>query len=159
MQEQSLQKKTQALAMEQESYWAQQATMEWFLFGDKNTKYFQMVATIHKSKNHTWKIMDENGLWSEDKNAISQVFSKELCRRFKKDQKLLLQQKTLHLVITLGWLGWFPRRKFVKSFSRLAFWKLKDRMEYMRYSIKNVGLLLVRIFFLWIKHSCNMIPP
>lgn len=60
--------------------------------GDKNTKYFQIVATITKGKNFIWNIMDERGIWSDDQNVILQVFSNEFNRRFKKDSVIALHQ-------------------------------------------------------------------
>lgn len=35
-------------------------------YGDKNTKFFQVTATIRKRHNYIQKIIDENGIWSDD---------------------------------------------------------------------------------------------
>lgn len=66
----------QADALEQEFYWAQWAKIICsFLFGDENTKYFQIAATIQKNEKVIWKIMDDNGLLFKDQNDIFHVFT------------------------------------------------------------------------------------
>lgn len=56
--------------IEQEMHWAQRAKKDCLSLGDKNTKFFQFATTIHQRKNHIWKILDENGLWSDVQIAI-----------------------------------------------------------------------------------------
>lgn len=90
LQEQSLQVRFHIAAMEQEINCAQHAKKYWFTFDDKYTKCFQLTAIICKRKNYIWKILNENDLWSDDQNAILQVFARELNRRFKKDHIYLL---------------------------------------------------------------------
>lgn len=43
-------------------YWAQRAYHNWIGLGDRNTKFFQTVATIQKRHNVFYKIMDKNGI-------------------------------------------------------------------------------------------------
>lgn len=60
--------------------WAQRARHNWIAFGDKNTKNFQMVATIRKRHNFIGSILDENGIWSDDQHFICR-YSLENSRR------------------------------------------------------------------------------
>lgn len=42
-----------------------------------------------------WKIMDEKGIWSEDKTRILQVFSNEFCKTFKRTQMFAVVKPSL----------------------------------------------------------------
>lgn len=42
---------------------AQRAGQNWFQLGDNSNKYFQIVATIKRRKNQTWRIKDDTGMW------------------------------------------------------------------------------------------------
>lgn len=53
--------------------------------GDKNTKFFQTVANIQMRHNYIHKILDNNGIWTDDQNCIVQVFTREFQKRFCKD--------------------------------------------------------------------------
>lgn len=70
MQKNKLQNEWQRHIIEQEICWAQRAHHNWISMKDKNTKFFQVTATIRKRKNYIRQIMDENGIWSEDQNLI-----------------------------------------------------------------------------------------
>lgn len=48
--DQSLPKKIHIGNLGQKVHWAQRAKKEWFTLGDKNTKTFQLAATIVKEK-------------------------------------------------------------------------------------------------------------
>lgn len=53
--------------------------------GNINTN-FQVTATITKRYNYVWKIMGENGIWSEDQNLICRFSQKNLQRDLGKTQ-------------------------------------------------------------------------
>lgn len=53
------------------------------------TPNISIAATIRKSYTFIWKVMDEDGLWSEDQNTILQILSIGFCRRFKKDPNVV----------------------------------------------------------------------
>lgn len=57
--ERDLQDRIKELSIEQEIYSAQHAHKSWIQFDDKNTKYFQMVATIGKRHNSIRRLKDK----------------------------------------------------------------------------------------------------
>lgn len=57
----------------------------WFLLGERNTKFFQTIATIRKRKYTIRRIKDAQGNWFDDQQGITQVITREFERRFKTD--------------------------------------------------------------------------
>lgn len=65
MLEKSLRDELNHVLLCEEIMWAQRAKTNWLQLGDKNTKFFQTVATIRKKMNEITKVKDENGFsWS-----------------------------------------------------------------------------------------------
>lgn len=82
---------------EEEIMWAQKAMVKWLQLGDKNTNYFQIVATICKMRNEIRKIKDGNSfLWNYG-GGLEQIFVQEFKLRFSCEGPLLL-------IIWLRWL-------------------------------------------------------
>lgn len=76
LQERALQHQLEKYILEQNLYWAQRVQQIWTQMGDKNTKFFQILATTRKRHNYICRIMDEHGIWLEDKNVILHIFFK-----------------------------------------------------------------------------------
>lgn len=57
----SLEKKIDALLLDEEIYWKQRSRADWLREGDKNTKFFHAKASSRKRKNKIWGIVDEDG--------------------------------------------------------------------------------------------------
>lgn len=54
--------------------WAQKAKANWLKLGDRNTIFFQTVATIRRKRNEIKKVKDRNGLWWNATEGLEQVF-------------------------------------------------------------------------------------
>lgn len=84
MQKDELQEWIQQWSIDQWMYLNQRTHKNWTLLGDKNTKYFQSVATINRQHN-MWKITDEFGKGLEDPIIVFRLsllnFSKVSRRR------------------------------------------------------------------------------
>lgn len=66
----------------EEVFWAQKARANWLQLGDKNTKFFQMQATIRKKKNTISKIKDDYGNWITDITTVTDHFVHDFKKRF-----------------------------------------------------------------------------
>lgn len=49
----------------EEIHWAQRSRINWLMFGDKNTSYFQKFASAHRLKNRINKLKDDQVVWWE----------------------------------------------------------------------------------------------
>ena len=47
------------LLEQEEIYWAQRGRIDWLLFGDKNTNYFQKFATERRKRNMIKRLKDD----------------------------------------------------------------------------------------------------
>ena len=72
--------------------WAQKTRQAWTRLGDKNTRYFQIVALSGRRKNNIWKIRDLEGIWFDDQNGISKVFINDFTKRLT-SENLISDQK------------------------------------------------------------------
>lgn len=66
----------------EEIYWAQKARANWLKLGDKNTRFFQMQASIRKKRNNISKIKDDCGNWISDMDAVADFFVQDFKKRF-----------------------------------------------------------------------------
>ena len=68
----------QLLQME-EIHWAQRSSINWLMFGDRNTSYFQKFASAHILRNRISKLKDDQGICREGiaylNPLISQYFA------------------------------------------------------------------------------------
>ena len=55
----------------EEQMWHQRAHVKWVQCGDKNTKYFHSSATHRKRKNFIKGLMDDQGVWHKEEEAVS----------------------------------------------------------------------------------------
>ncbi|XP_048426659.1 uncharacterized protein LOC103934529 [Pyrus x bretschneideri] len=67
---------------EEEVMWAQKTKSNSLKHGDKNTRFFQLCATIRRKQNEINKIRDGNGIWWYKGEALEQVFMQEFKMRF-----------------------------------------------------------------------------
>jgi len=61
-----------------DTYWKQRAHVNWFRFGDRNTKYFHNACSVRKRRNRIGRMLREDGSWVEEegekKDFISNYF-------------------------------------------------------------------------------------
>ncbi|CAN1221062.1 Transposon TX1 uncharacterized 149 kDa protein [Linum grandiflorum] len=65
----------------EDAYWKTKARRQWMLQGDRNTKYYHMIATFNRNKMHINKLRDNNGsFWcsEEDKQRLAIDYFKGL---------------------------------------------------------------------------------
>lgn len=91
MRESNLQNEWQRHMLVQEVYQAQRAHQNVIAMGDRNTKFFfQVAVTIRKRQNYIQKIIDENGIWSEDQTYFVGVFKRSY-KEIQKDSNVNMQ--------------------------------------------------------------------
>lgn len=66
----------------EEIYWEQKARANWLEHGDKNTRFFQMQASIRKKRNNISRIKDDCGNWILDMDAVADFFVQDFKKRF-----------------------------------------------------------------------------
>lgn len=54
----------------EEIYWVQRARANWHKFGDRNTIFFNNFTAARKKWNFIRRLMNENGDWKEDTEAM-----------------------------------------------------------------------------------------
>lgn len=54
----------------EEIYWVQRARANWHKFGDRNAIFFNNFAMARKKRNFIRRLMNENGDWKEDNEAM-----------------------------------------------------------------------------------------
>lgn len=67
------------LLEQEEIYRVQRGRANWLLHGDRNTSFFHNAVTARKKRNQIKKLLDENGVWVQDremKNHIMAYFSR-----------------------------------------------------------------------------------
>ena len=64
--EKTLRKELEGLLNREEIVWAQKAKNNWVLFGDRNTRYFQIVVRQRKARSRIVHIRNEDGTLLED---------------------------------------------------------------------------------------------
>lgn len=72
--------------IEQEVHWIQRTKQDLLLLGDRNTKFFQTMATIKKRHNTIRKIKDAQGIWFDDQPGITEAITKEFENRFNRNR-------------------------------------------------------------------------
>ena len=84
----------------EELLWAQKARTNWFLHGDRNTRYFQMVVRQRRSKNRIIQIKDEEGNLTDNVEEIENIFLPSFKRSFKGNNTLTVE----NIIHELQWL-------------------------------------------------------
>ena len=69
--------------------WAKKSRQAWTQLGDKNTRYFQMIALNRMRKNKTWKIWNSEGIWFDNQNEIANVFINDFSKRFTSENLII----------------------------------------------------------------------
>ena len=64
----------QLLQME-EIHWAQRSSINWLMFGDRNTSYYQKFASARKLRNRIGKLKDDQGVWREGTAYLNPLIS------------------------------------------------------------------------------------
>ena len=75
----------------EELLWAQKARTNWFLHGDRNTKYFQTVVRQRRSKNRIVQIKDEEGNFTDNAEEIENIFLASFKKSFKGNSTLSVE--------------------------------------------------------------------
>lgn len=57
----------------EERYWEQKAHTNWLTYGNRNTTYFQSVATGRKKRNTITGLENRDGRWVEDQDGILHI--------------------------------------------------------------------------------------
>lgn len=57
----------------EEGLWKQRSKIKWLKEGDKNTRFFHMMATSKRKKNKIHKIMNSEGDWLDNQQDIARV--------------------------------------------------------------------------------------
>ncbi|KAL0008898.1 hypothetical protein SO802_010400 [Lithocarpus litseifolius] len=71
--ERAFRKELKDLLDREELIWAQKARTNWFLHGDKNTKYFQTVVRKRRARSRILKIKDEQGILTDKTEDIENI--------------------------------------------------------------------------------------
>lgn len=50
--------------------WLQKSRCSWYTFGDRNTRYFHVIANNRRKRNNVEALKLQNGEWSYDVEAI-----------------------------------------------------------------------------------------
>ncbi|CAN1156362.1 hypothetical protein LINPERHAP2_LOCUS20906, partial [Linum perenne] len=56
--------------MQEEAIWIHKSRSNWVVEGDRNTKFFHLVALKHRAINRIKHLKDCNGVWVEDQNEL-----------------------------------------------------------------------------------------
>ncbi|XP_062007013.1 uncharacterized protein LOC133724332 [Rosa rugosa] len=65
--------KYNALLAQEETYWRQRSKAFWLRDGDKNTAFFHRRASNRRSKNRIKGLIDEEGLWHTEPEAVQNI--------------------------------------------------------------------------------------
>ncbi|KAK3189117.1 hypothetical protein Dsin_028678 [Dipteronia sinensis] len=57
----------------EESYWKQRSRIEWLKYGDRNTRFFHMTATVRKARNKIIGLRGDDGLWYESTADMKRI--------------------------------------------------------------------------------------
>ena len=77
-----LRRELNVLLDKESKMWRQRARTQWVAKGDKNTRYFQKVATQRKRKFFIKGINDGEGVWQRDDEVVSATFVEFYTRLF-----------------------------------------------------------------------------
>ncbi|KAH0743236.1 hypothetical protein KY290_031229 [Solanum tuberosum] len=55
----------------EEEYWRQKAGIDWFVEGDRNTRYFHNLVKGRRNRLKIKRIKDKNGIWLDDENQMA----------------------------------------------------------------------------------------
>ena len=70
---QALKREINELHIREEIMWNQRSRVMWLQHGDKNTKFFHAIASQRRWKNRIGGLIDDSGIWHEDKETIEQI--------------------------------------------------------------------------------------
>ena len=73
--EKSLKLEIEDLFDRKELMWAQKARTKWFLQGDRNTNYFQIVVKQRRARNKILHIKDDQGKFTDKPDEIETILS------------------------------------------------------------------------------------
>ncbi|PON66242.1 hypothetical protein PanWU01x14_111080 [Parasponia andersonii] len=65
--------KINKILQDQEIYWKQRLRASWLKWGDHNTRFFHCKASQRKSRNKIRGLIDNNGIWRDEKREIEAV--------------------------------------------------------------------------------------
>ena len=68
-----LQKRLNELQTINETYWRQRSRVQWLQEGDRNTAFFHRRASNRKSRNTIKGLLNEEGVWSSDRDEVAKV--------------------------------------------------------------------------------------
>jgi len=71
--------------------WALKARTNWFLHGDRNTRYFQIVVRQKRSKNRIIQIKDEKGNLTDNAEETENIFLESFKRSFRGNNSLTVE--------------------------------------------------------------------
>lgn len=74
------------LYQQEETMWTQKVLWDWIINGDRNSKYFQMVARNHRLWNRIQQIKDDQGCWVDSQEGIFQSFQNYFRRLYTSQQ-------------------------------------------------------------------------
>ncbi|KAK9985962.1 hypothetical protein SO802_030913 [Lithocarpus litseifolius] len=74
-----------------ELMWAQKARTNWFLHGDRNTRYFQTVVRQRRSKNRILQLKDDHGHFTDNHKEIEQIFLDSFKRSYSCNSNLTVE--------------------------------------------------------------------
>lgn len=77
-----IEKRLDAILMDEEIYWKQRSKADWLKEGDRNTKIFHAKASLRKRKNKIWGILDEDEKWIEEVEDIERMFCEYFATSF-----------------------------------------------------------------------------
>lgn len=70
----------------EEQYWKQKAGFTWYTEGDRNTSFFHNHVTGKRKKLHLRRIQDDNGIWLESMELISEEAVKFFQNQFTEER-------------------------------------------------------------------------
>ncbi|PON78325.1 Endonuclease/exonuclease/phosphatase [Parasponia andersonii] len=65
--------KINKILQDQEIYWKQRSWASWLKWRDRNTRFFHCKASQRQSRNKIWGLIDNNGIWRDEKHEIEAV--------------------------------------------------------------------------------------
>ncbi|XP_072951741.1 uncharacterized protein [Typha angustifolia] len=71
----SLYNQKAALSRQLNLKWLQRSRLRWVEEGDRNTKYFQLSATIRRQRSRIPSMFDTNGNWVQEMEGVGRLFS------------------------------------------------------------------------------------
>ncbi|XP_059301819.1 uncharacterized protein LOC132053730 [Lycium ferocissimum] len=70
----------------EEKFWKQMAGLQWFKNGDRNTKFFHAYVNGKRKRLQIKKIQDQNGVWLEQEEEITQEAIRFYSDQFSEEQ-------------------------------------------------------------------------